>query len=277
MTAKAYCPASITLLFKIHSHPDPLKMGSTGVGFTLNKGVTATAHESKKTIIYFNDKKINFPTVLSALSMMTSRQTEVKLQSPLPLGCGFGLSGASTLATCFAINKLFDLKFIKQKLIEIAYIAETLNKTGLGSVTTQTIGGFLIKKTPGPNPAFTRLPFVGKKLFAIVISKRETSKVLKNTNSMSAINSAFELFKKSKQTPLKNLDDFIDASNIFAQNAKLITNKVIKEILNDLYISNSHATITMLGQVVITTKKPKKYQEFLNLPLTISKDAAITL
>lgn len=277
-TAKAYCPASISLIFKVHEHENPVKMGSTGIGFTVDKGVNAEVEISDKTIIKWNGKEILFPTVLYVIKKLTNKPIAVNLISTLPLGSGYGLSGSSALATGSAINKLLGLRKARKKLIEIAYIAETKNKTGLGTVTTQAIGGFLIKKTPGLNPKHISLPFTGKKVYALFVSKKETPKVLKNGTKIIKINTAVDnLLNKINSIKQMRLDDFLDLSRKFAFNADLITDKKIKITLDDMLKHGHHATITMLGNVIITTEKPSNNYGFPVSSVTITKDSFILL
>ena len=62
--------------------------------------------------------------------------------SSLPLGYWFGISGASALATAYALNRLLKLKKSNKELAIIAHIAEVESKTGLGDVTNQYYWGF---------------------------------------------------------------------------------------------------------------------------------------
>lgn len=92
-TAKAFAPGNISCVFKIYSHKNPRWMGSYGFGFTVNEGVVVEASKSKKTEIFFNNKPINFPTVKGIIKKLTEEKLRIYLNSKLPLGCGFGLSG----------------------------------------------------------------------------------------------------------------------------------------------------------------------------------------
>ena len=141
--AKAFAPANISCIFRIYRHKNPRWMGSYGVGFTLSEGVVVKASKSSKMIIFFNDKKVNFPTVKSVIKKLTNKNLKINIKSKLPLGCGFGLSGASALATAYAVNKLLKLKKSYKELAIIAHIAEVKNKTGLGMLQTSITGGFL--------------------------------------------------------------------------------------------------------------------------------------
>src|SRR3989344_7483678 len=97
-SAKAFAPANISCVFKIYSHKNPRWMGSYGFGFTLNEGVVVEAKKSKRNEILFNNNPIDFPAVKSVMKKLTKQKIRIHIDTKLPLGCGFGLSGASALA-----------------------------------------------------------------------------------------------------------------------------------------------------------------------------------
>src|SRR3989344_4952143 len=130
-TAKAFAPANISCIFRIYQHKNPRWAGSYGLGFTLNEGVFVAikkiqrkkAQYKKNSIIKFNNKKIKFPTVNFVIEKLNKNKEnfEINIKSKLPLGCGFGLSGASALAAGYAINDLLKLKKTKKELAIIAH------------------------------------------------------------------------------------------------------------------------------------------------------------
>src|SRR3989344_721988 len=101
---QAYCPASLSFIFKVCPDKNLLRMGSVGVGCTVNEGVKVHVEKSDDLKILFNHKPLTFPTVLSVVKKITRLPFSVNITSALPLAYGFGISGASALATAFAIN-----------------------------------------------------------------------------------------------------------------------------------------------------------------------------
>lgn len=246
-------------------------MGSIGVGCTLDRGVRADVRSAKITKIFFNDHLIHFPTIEYALSSLTKKSLIVTLQSPLPLGYGFGLSSASTLATVFATNKLFNLELDTLDLIKLVHIAEVKTKTGLGSVATQIIGGFLIKTIPGIPSQFLKLPFLGKKLYAIIVKKLETPSILNDKNKMRSINKAADdALRKISRLPSPSLAEILDIAYAFAQKSELLTNRVVISLIKKIKNTGGHATMAMLGEVVISNIKPDFPVNFQVEELTIT-------
>lgn len=254
----AYCPTSLSFIFKICPHKDLLKMGSVGIGCTINKEVAVKTEPASCTKIFFNDRKINFPTVKYACQQLAQEPIQINITSPLPLGYGFGISAASTLACLFAINKQLELKKRRRQLVKIAHCAEIVNKTGLGSVTTQVIGGFLLKNFPGIQPAFTKLPFEGKTIYATIIDKLETPSILKDKKVLKCVNKAADhALQKIKELKSPSLEEIFDISLEFCQKSTLLSDKKVIYVIDKIKKEGGHATMAILGKVVLSDVKPK--------------------
>ncbi len=275
-SAKAFCPASLSLIFKVCPNPNPYKMGSQSVGFTVNKGVTVEVKKAEKTTVFFNYKRINLPTLVYLINLLTHENLCIQINSPLPLGCGFGISGASTLACSLAINKLLNLGKSKLSLTKLAHLAEIKNHTGLGSVGTQSTGGFLLKKTAGIPFQFKSYPYIGQKVYAIILGKIETPTILQNKKLREKINIAADLvLNKIKKINQISLHDFLDCSLEFANRSCLLTNQKMIILVNKLKTDNFHVTMAMLGRVLITDKNPSSVvKNYPAVKLIISNETA---
>src|SRR3989344_784315 len=222
-TAKAFAPANISCIFRIHEHKNPRWMGSSGVGFTVNEGVVVSvkATNNEKNIIKFSNKKIIFPTVESIIKKLNKNNEnfEINIESKLPLGCGFGLSGASALATAYALNKLLNLKKNQKELAIIAHTAEAENKTGLGDVVNQFYGGFCVKSKPSSH---------------FIVKRLNINKNLNNKNIK---------FK-----------DIIKISKGFAVGSGLLKDKNTIEAIKNIEKNKGNASMIMLGNAVFSDK-----------------------
>ncbi len=244
-----YCPAAISFIFRAFLYDDPLQTGSTGVGCTLDRGVTVTVSKAPKTEIVFNNDCIEFPTTQSVIGFLTVESVRVEIESAFPLACGFGISGASALATAYALNQLFSTHMDEEKLLAIAHRAEILNKTGLGTVGTQWVGGFLLKNKPGLPVIYTKLPFVGNKLYSRVFAPRQTAGVI--SKSVEKINTEAQ---KALQTIEKNhetLSDIFRPSYIYARDSGLLSG-VCQNYIETVQKSGGNATMHMVGDVVVS-------------------------
>jgi len=263
-SAAAFCPASISFLFKVCPSVNLSRMGSVGLGCTIDKGVKVRVKPLSKSVILFNGKTIRLPTVSSVLTLLAVRPVMIDIVSELPLGYGFGISGASALACAFAVNKLFKLKKNNFQLATIAHMAEITNQTGLGSVGTQFTGGFLWKTAPGIPVQGKPLPFVGKKIYALILDKLETPSVLKDGKKIQKINIAADsILRRLKMSNILTLDQIFDFSYAFARKSTLLSDKLMINTIESIKASGGHATMNMLGKVILSTSKPyisKDYQ-----------------
>lgn len=257
--ANAFAPANISCVFKIYQRKNPRWMGSYGFGFTLNEGVIASVSKSKRTDVVFNNKPINFPTVKSVISRLTEERLRVHISTKLPLGCGFGLSGASALATAYAANKLLNLKMANKELAIIAHTAEVENKTGLGDVVNEYYGGFCVKLKPSSYFVIKRLPINNISIYCRCFSRISTKTIITNQKLENKINKSASialnkiqgLIKKSKKVKFKEV---IELSKKFAVGSGLLKNKKTRHIIENIEKNGGDASMIMLGNAVFSNK-----------------------
>ncbi len=275
--AKAYCPASIGFIFKACPNKNLPKMGSIGIGATVDQGANVSVQKSSQTKITFNGQPIHFPTVLTVIKSLTDKPLKVSIQSPLPLGFGFGLSGASALATAFAVNNLLDLRRTERELEEAAHIAEIINKTGLGSVGTQITGGFLIKTAPGIPVSAREFPFENQKVYATIVGRLLTPSVLKDKKRLEKINLiADQKLKKIQRLSSCTLADIFDISYEFVKISGLLDNQKVIKVIETIRKTGGHATMAILGHVILSSRPPPDNIKYELKELTITK-AKVTL
>ena len=259
MSSKAFAPANISCIFKIYEHKNPRWMGSYGVGFTLNEGVIVKVSRARRNEVIFNSNSINFPTVKSVIGKLTKEKIRVYIKSKLPLGCGFGLSGASTLATAYSLNNLLNLKKPKKELAIIAHIAEVENKTGLGDIVNQYYGGFCIKLMPSSHFVVKKLPLNNIEVYCKYFSKVSTKAIITNKKLKDMINNAAtdalskiqQLLKANKNIQFK---DIIKISKNFAVNSRLLKDKKTIETIENIKKEDGTASMIMLGNAVFSDK-----------------------
>jgi len=159
-TGLSFSPCQITGFFSIHDTPsDPLKIGSTGVGVNLQQGVTTSVRISRapraKLAISFNGKPLAHPVVSRAVvqeHLERSSETmrvNVSHKGILPMGCGYGTSGAGALSLSLALNRALGSQLSNIEAAQIAHKAEVKHKTGLGTVTSAFYGGLVIRTRAG--------------------------------------------------------------------------------------------------------------------------------
>lgn len=254
---KAFAPANISCIFRVYKHKNPRWGGSWGLGFTLSKGVVVSVVRAKTTRVLFNKKNIKMPTILGILRALTHENILVSIYTKLPIGCGFGLSGASALATGIAVNKLLALKKSKKQLAVIAHTEEVKNKTGLGDVANQFFGGILLKRKPSSHFSVTKIPLKEKVVYCRVFSPLSTKNVLGSPAVIGRVETAAqkalvgienELSKKNVLT----LGDIFSISKQFATESGLLTNKEVIKTIRQIEKKGGHATMIILGNAVVS-------------------------
>ncbi|MFH1822055.1 MAG: pantothenate kinase [Methanobacteriota archaeon] len=97
--------------------------------------------------------KTTLAVVKQILSMARgSFKVKVNHFCQVPIGAGYGASGAGALGTALALSKVLGLRMPRQKLVAAAHVAEVICYTGLGDVGAQAFGGLVIGLDPGAPP-----------------------------------------------------------------------------------------------------------------------------
>ncbi len=256
-SASAWAPGNISCIFMICKGKTPSTSGSKGLGFTINKGATVNVNEAKKSEVSYNGKKVNFPTVDHVVSALTRKTIQVRIRSPLPLGAGFGMSGASALGTAYALNKLLELKKSKKELAMIAHCADVESGTGLGDVVNQFYGGFLAKLEPSYTFKVKDVGNAGRKVHCLFLSKISTKGIITDANKKETINKASEHALLDLKKIIKNkknisFHSLIKISKTFAEQSGLLVEPRVKKIIDRIESEGGNASMIMLGNAVFS-------------------------
>lgn len=271
--SKVYCPGAISLIFRPWPNKNLSKMGSTGVGFTVNKGVITTISKANNTKVAFNNKKIIFPTISSVVKSLTNQSVLINIKSQLPLGVGFGISGACALSTAHGISSLFSLEKTNDELTHIAHVAEIQNQTGLGTIGTLARGGFLIKTKPGiPVIAQSRSDLIGKRIFSVVFGKLTTNSVLGNKHSINNINKAADEVLNLFENKHCSFSEILHLSKMFAEKSGILQESA-KNALVHVKRCGGAATMHMLGNAIVANsmKGLDGFKNIFSLKITDEK------
>ncbi|MHC3438852.1 pantoate kinase [Natrialbaceae archaeon A-gly3] len=244
--ATAFVPGHITGFFSAHRANDPTKAGSRGAGVTLTDGVTVTVEPASDTQVLLDGESIDVDPVRTVLETLEAT-ARVEAESDLPLGAGFGVSGAMALGTALAANRVFDRRLSTNELVTVAHGAEVQAGTGLGDVVAQAHGGVPIRLEPGA-PQFNKLDSIPARARVEYVSfgQLSTADVLSgDTEQLTAAGK--EALSLVVEEP--TLPSFIYASRRFAREADLLTPRV-REALEDVAAVEGHASMAMLGDTV---------------------------
>lgn len=267
--ARAFAPGNVSGVFKIIADDDPAKMHSLGMGFTVVDGVTVTVEESESTSVDFNGTRIDFSTVRSVIAKLTDVPLRVEIRTELPLSGGFGLSGASSLATAFAVNAFLDLGMSERQLGMTAHVAEVENLTGLGDVAGQFNGGCLVKLVPGDPLAAIPLPIPEQVVHYRYFSPINTRDVIGQPEQRARINSAasaaLQTLGQLKERDETDFASYIAVAKQFSVDSGLLVDEDVKSAIGECEEAGGAASMIMLGNAV-----------FANVPFTGAKTTRLS-
>ncbi len=261
-TASAYVPGHITGLFRIHDeYDDPLFRGSTGAGFSVSIGtkttVSITANPALEVEVEYNKQMIDAPVTYTVVKRMSETyrkpfKARVTHESALPIGVGFGASGAGALGTALSLCSIIAPEEDKDTIAQYAHYAEVMNHAGLGDVIAQTQGGIEIRTKPGAPGIGNIVPLNYPDSLRVVLSGAtglDTKDVLTNPDSRARIIKAGETLVRELVTN-PTIENFTQYSREFTNITGLKTERVGTALsdLDEAGLVNS--SMVMLGDSV---------------------------
>ena len=277
--AKAYSPGHITGFFQICDSPkSPLFKGSKGAGVSLNRGVLTEIYikEQEKMTIQISingtcsDSAIVSEHVIYLFFKKTAidRKYLLKINHiiDIPIGSGFGSSGAGALSLVIALNSIFNTGLTKIEVAQIAHQAEVEKKTGLGTVIGELFGGIEVRIKSGA-------PGIGKimqipclkpyKVISLIFGPLSTKSFLENEKTRKKVNHFGRiLIEKIIKAP--TIENFMKYSNQFALETGLVNN-TIKSILSECRKRKIVASMPIFGDGVFAIVSLDKADEVQQL------------
>ena len=242
--ATAFVPGHITGFFSVQSAAKPAQSGSRGAGVTLTDGVEVTVTPGSGCQLNGEDASI---TAVDSVRSRLGVEAAIDATTPLPLGAGFGVSGALALGTALAANAVFDCGKSENELITMAHCAEVEAGTGLGDVVAQARGGLPIRIDAG-SPSHGRLDGVAARprIEYVTFGELSTADVL--ADDTEALSRAGES-ALSHLLEWPTLDRFMSAAREFADDADLLTDDVA-DAIDAVDEAGGDAAMAMLGDTV---------------------------
>lgn len=152
MSAAAFTPAHVSGLFAVHDEAeDVLARGSRGAGWSLDLGATARVDSANTLAVRIDGRASSADVTRRALGILAPGvPLDVDIRLGLPVGQGFGMSAAGTLAACLAAARVLDIE--PERALEAAHSAEVEAGTGLGDAVAAWHGGGEVRIRPGVPP-----------------------------------------------------------------------------------------------------------------------------
>jgi len=238
---KAFCPFHITGFFALKS--DQKNVSSIGCGVVIADGAVTEASEGHGSV-YINRKQDLAPTTKTVAASLSDKIADIRTELAGPMGCGLGTSGAGALSTALALNELWGLKRSFNALCDIAQRAEITNKTGVGDVVAQAVGGIVVRQ----QHAVFQIPTPPLEVSYVVFGPLPTPEILADRDKITAINKfGSAALQKLLQKP--TFDEFMRLSRQFAYDTELISPKA-QDAIEAVETSGGLASMAMLGDAV---------------------------
>ncbi|MCP8304406.1 MAG: hypothetical protein H3Z50_02920 [archaeon] len=277
MEASAFSPSHITGFFEIVDEPsEPVLKGSRGAGVSLSKGVkTHVKIEesfSPKLEVNVNGKVLNSTQltrhVMDVFLPQGDRRYSIIIdhEMQVPMGSGFGSSGACALSLSMAINEALGMGLSKIEAARIAHVAEVECKTGLGTVIAETYGGFEVRvKAGAPGIGEIEQVPVGNYYSVVCLNfgPISTKKVLNDGNSRIRINEAGRgLTSRLMKEP--SPENFMKLSRGFAVSLNIFTERM-KNVLNEVDEYGFTCSMAMIGEALFSFMKTHEAEELAKI------------
>ena len=282
----AFCPGHVTGFFRIMDERNKTdEIGSQGSGFNTTAGAITTAvfsneinppSEGSLAIgpdIFLNISPSGCSTMEDDLPVTRDMFTrffellgegrirehtgetklvlELKIRFELPMGQGFGMSGAGLISQILTVNDLFDSPLSRRECIGIAHCSEVKFRTGLGDIPAQSVGGFTIREREGlpPHGIIRNWPLENPVLLGVLGGDVKTSKILLDEGHKKCINdSSKHMVNKLLTQP--TIERMVELSLHFARKTGLITDEM-ENICNRINgIVSPGASMCMLGNSI---------------------------
>ncbi|MFB6272549.1 MAG: GHMP kinase [Salinibacter sp.] len=238
MGVTAHAPGSVTTIFVPQDGNTSL-----GISFATSDGVSATVESARDPFIYLDGRPAEVEPVTRVLDRLDVTAT-VRLDTEVPIGCGFGASGAATLATALAANERFDLGHDREALVQMAHCAEVAAGTGLGDVFIQNRGGLVWDAGDGLERT-TRTAEIEYESFGGIT----TAAVLGDEDTMSRVEEAGR-HALADVDPEGAIHDLLHVSWRFARATGLATERIV-DTVEAVQAQGGRATMAMIGKTIV--------------------------
>ncbi len=188
---RAFSPSSVTLFFHIvDSSPDPLKVGSRGVGVCLSLGALTQVVEGYRIEVIVNGERVE-GSIQEDVAREMGFRGRVETRLHLPVSQGFGMSASAALSTALAIGAQKGI--LRSEAVSVAHRVEVRRRSGLGDVASQAQGGFTVRTREGipPYGVVDALLIPPMDVTLVIFGEEiETAKILREEENRERINRA---------------------------------------------------------------------------------------
>lgn len=269
LSATAFVPAHISGFFQPCDAGTPERTGSRNCGPCLNYGVRTkvnveTSDRNRLEVFIDGRPAPRAKTTLTVAEQILSWaegsfRVRVDHHCEVPMGAGYGASGAGALGTAFSLAKALGLRLSRRQLVTAAHVAEVRCYTGLGDVGAQAFGGLVIGLEPGAPPygkwRRMRVPR-GVKVICATLGPISSKRLLSDVDFRKRASEIGALaFNKVLERP--DIRNFVTASREFAENLGLFDDE-LRELARVAEKSGAiGASQVMIGRAVFALARER--------------------
>lgn len=269
-TAEAFAPGAISSFFEIHNTTadgtpitDLERVGARGGGFGIQKGVHTKVMLEEADVnslrVFINSQPTveakTTETVIQTLLNQTSKKYVVRVehQIDVPIGMGFGTSAGGALTAGLALREALALPLTYNQIGKIAHVSEIQCQTGLGTVSSLTVGGGLILVTEPGAPGICQIDRIPISPDYVIVAGFYDSRIPKTVLSSPERKVQINRYGKKmlKQILVEpTLENFLASCWTFAQEAGFATENVRQLVHLAKKAGAVGATQNMIGEAV---------------------------
>jgi len=217
---------------------------------------------SEETVVFLNGVESEAPVTRKVVERLAPLPVMVETELMMPLGSGFGASGAGALSCAYALNQAFGLGLFASSVGEAAHVAEVVSGTGLGDVIAQNTGGLVVRLSPGAPGlgVVDRIPVPPLVVDCLVRGSLSTEKVLSDPGTMREVNREGERALK-ELIKMPTLERFVSLSWEFAKRSGLARGWM-EDAVEAVEASGGMASMVMLGDAIFSLNGRDALAEF---------------
>jgi pantoate kinase len=271
---KAFAPGAISSFFEIFkTNPDgtPIAdlqhVGARGGGFGLQLGVhtkiTVEEAAANSVQVIINNRlapeaKVTKNVTQTILNKVSKKYVvEVEHQIDVPIGMGFGTSAGGALTTCLALKEALNLPLTYNQIGRMAHLAEIQSQTGLGTVSSLSVGGGLILVTEPGAPGVCKIDRIPLSPDYVIVTGFYDTKISKTALSSSPSSSKQrDLINRYGRQALAdileepNVENFLTCCWSFAQKAGFASERICELVRLAMRAGAVGASQNMIGEAV---------------------------
>ena len=266
---RAFAPGAISSFFEIcKTKPDGKVLtdlqyvGARGGGFGLQLGVhtKVTIEDASENSIQITINNRVAPearvtqNVTQTILNKTAKKYAVTVehQIDVPISMGFGTSAGGALTTGLALKEALNLPLTFNQIGEIAHLAEIQLQTGLGTVSSLTMGGGLILVTEPGMPGICKIDRIPINPDYVIVAGFYNTTIPKTIISSENKNNINHYGKVTLTNILKNpcLESFLSNCWLFAQKTGFASKRVYELVNLAMQTGAIGAAQNMIGEAV---------------------------